>query len=129
MARRSGTRGIQRTAMIRAAWAGALLLVPERLLRAGGEVPVPAAVAVARFLGARHLVQAVAGIVAPAGPAGVLGAVADTLHTGTCVGLAAVSPRWRRVALLDAAVEAGFTASGWISLGRPAATTRRPGRG
>jgi hypothetical protein len=38
-----------------------------------------------------------------------------------------MSPRWRRVALLDAAVETGFAASGWRS-GGPPASRRRPKR-
>ncbi|MFB9358473.1 hypothetical protein [Actinoplanes nipponensis] len=111
MARR--TRGFPATAAVRAGWAAALLLVPHRLLRAAGPAPVPAAaVAVARVLGARHLLQAAAGAWAPAGPVTRLGAVVDILHTGSCVAFAAVSPRWRRAALLDALVEAGFAVAG-----------------
>ncbi len=114
MSRHTGDRRIPATAVLRAGWGAALLLAPEPLLRAGGRAPVPAAaVAAARVLGVRHLLQAAASAVAPTAPVVGLGAVVDTLHTGSCVGLAVASPRWRRVALLDAAVESGFAASGW----------------
>jgi hypothetical protein len=119
MSRRTGSRQVRATAVTRAGWAGVLLVVPEVVLRAGGPASVPtAAVAVARVLAARHLVQAAASALAPIGSVAGLGAVVDTLHTGTCVALAAMSPRWRRAALLDAAVEAGFAAAGWRSSGR-----------
>jgi hypothetical protein len=112
--------GVRATALARAGWAGVLLVVPEVVLRAGGPGPVPAAaVTVARVLAARHLAQAAASALTPTGPVAGLGAVVDTLHTGTCVALAAMSPRWRRAALLDAAVEAGFAAAGWAGSSRP----------
>jgi hypothetical protein len=117
MARRNGTGRTRATAAIRAGWAGALLVVPEHLLRLAGHGPVPpAAVATVRVLGARHLLQALVCAAAPRAPIAGAGAVVDTLHTGTCLGLAAVSPTWRRAALLDAAVETAFAASGWSHL-------------
>jgi hypothetical protein len=122
MARRAGTTGIQATALLRAGWAIALLLVPEKVLRTGGPAPT-AAIAVARVLGVRHLLQAAASAAAPTASVAVLGAVVDTVHTGTCAVLAVVSPRWRRAALLDAAVESGFAASGWY--GSPRSRNRR----
>jgi hypothetical protein len=112
--------GVRATALARAGWAGVLLVVPEVVLRAGGPGPVPAAaVTVARVLAARHLLQAAASALTPTGPVAGLGAVVDTLHAGSCVALAAMSPRWRRAALLDAAVEAGFAAAGWAGSGPP----------
>jgi hypothetical protein len=115
----TGTGQVLATAAIRAAWAGVLLVLPERLLRASGPVPVPAAaMAVARVLGVRHLAQAALSVAVRGGPVTGLGAVVDTVHTGTCLALAAVSPRWRRAALLDAAVESGFAAAGWRGSGR-----------
>jgi hypothetical protein len=123
MSRHKNTRHILVTAAVRAGWAGALLLVPAQSLRAGGRAPA-SAVAVARILGLRHLAQAAASALAPTAPVAGLGAVIDTLHTGTCIGLAVMSPRWRRVALLDAAVETGFAASGWRSGGPPASRRR-----
>lgn len=104
------SRRVRATAVLRAGWGLTLLLVPGRLV----PVPAPAgAVPAARVLGARHLLQAVATVIAPAGPVPVLGAVVDTLHTGSLLVLAAAAPRWRRAALLDAVVESGLTAAAW----------------
>jgi len=100
--------------------------VPERLLGADGRTPVTAtAVAFARVLGLRHLLQASATALAPTGPVSGLGAALDTLHAGSCVGLAALSPRWRRAALLDAVIETGFAAAGWSSSAPPPGARRR----
>jgi hypothetical protein len=123
MARQAGTRRIQATALLRTGWAVTLLLVPERLLRIGGQAPPPAAISVVRVLGIRHLLQAAVSAVAPVASVAALGAVVDTVHTGTCAALAVVSPRWRRAALIDAAVESGFAASGWND--SPASRSRR----
>ena len=110
------SRRVRATAVLRAGWGLTLLLVPGRLLpREAPAGVVPAA----RVLGARHLLQAAASVAAPAGPVAVLGTVVDTLHTGTCLVLAAAAPRWRRIALLDAVIESGLTAGAW-SAGRPA---------
>jgi hypothetical protein len=120
------SRRIRATAVLRAGWAGALLLVPGRLLRIPGPAPVPAAaVVVARVLGARHLLQAAVSVAVPTGSVAGLGAVVDTVHTGTCLVLAAAWPRWRHAALLDAAVESGLAASGWSSSGPPATVVHR----
>jgi hypothetical protein len=113
MSRRTRSGPIRIVALVRVGWAGALLLAPERLLRvAGGEPVPPAAVAVVRVLGARHLMQAAVSAAVPTGPVAGLGAVVDALHAASCVGLAAISPRWRPPALLDALVESGFAAAG-----------------
>ena len=105
---------IRATAAVRAGWAVLLLTVPEQLLRTahGGRVPA-AAVAVARVLGVRHLLQAGVTAAVPTGPVAGLGAIVDTLHAGSCYALAAGSSRWRRTALLDACVETGLTAASW----------------
>jgi hypothetical protein len=105
---------------VRAGWAVVLLVAPERVLRAGGEGAVtPAAVAAARVLGARHLVQAGVNAATGGGAVAALGAVVDALHATSCVGLAAVSPRWRRIAALDAVVEAGFAAADFAGRRHP----------
>ena len=110
------SRRVRATAVLRAGWGLTLLLVPGRLLpREAPAGVVPAA----RVLGARHLLRAAASVAAPAGPVAVLGTVVDTLHTGSCLVLAAAAPRWRRIALLDAVIESGLTAGAW-SAGRPA---------
>jgi hypothetical protein len=101
--------------MVRAVWGCALLVAPDKVLRAGTPGPVPpAAIAVARTLGTRQVLQSALSVLAPTRPVAGLGAAVDALHAGTDVGLAAVSPRWRRIALVDAAVAAALAASGWI---------------
>src|SRR4051794_27846608 len=87
------------SAAVRAGWGCALLLAPERLLELGARGPVPAgAVTVVRVLGARQVLQGALTAWAPTPAVTGLGAVVDALHGMTCVGLAALSPRWRRVA-------------------------------
>ena len=111
---------IRTTAAVRAGWAVILLAMPERLLRMDGAGPVPAAAVVAaRALGLRHLLQAGASTVLGTRPVAGLGALVDTVHAASCAGLAVGSPRWRRVALADLLIEAGFAASGWSSRPRP----------
>jgi|tagenome__1003787_1003787.scaffolds.fasta_scaffold20650909_3 hypothetical protein len=113
MSRRTRSGPIRIIALVRAGWAGVLLLAPRRILRVAGCQQVPAAsVTVARVLGARHLVQAVVSAAAPSGGVAGLGAVVDTLHAASCAGLAAMSPRWRRPVLLDAVIESGFAVAG-----------------
>jgi hypothetical protein len=107
-------RRIQATAVARAGWACVLLLVPDRVLKTGAQPPIPAAaIAVARVLGARELGQSAVTAVAPTGLVAGLGALVDALHAFTNVGIAAMSPRWRRTALIDALIAAGFAISGW----------------
>ena len=118
MTRDDGGRQVRTTALVRTAWGAALLLMPERLLRAGAGRPVPAsAVTAVRVLGLRHLLQAGVTAALPTGPVAGLGALTDTVHAGSCLGVAAWSPRWRRAALTDFLLEAAFAASGW-SAGR-----------
>lgn len=105
---------VRATAAARAACGVALLLAPERILAWAGGAPVPpAAVTVARVLGARHLVQAGVTAFAPAGPIVGLGAVVDVMHASSDAALAAVAPRWRRAALIDACLAVGLAAAGW----------------
>jgi hypothetical protein len=107
-------RRIQATAVARAGWACVLLLVPDRVLKTGAQPPIPvAAIAVARVLGARELGQSAVTAVAPTGLVAGLGALVDALQAGTNVGIAAMAPRWRRTALIDALIAAGFAISGW----------------
>ena len=114
-------RRIRATAVARAGWACVLLLAPDRVLQIGGRPPIPApAVAVARVLGARQLVQSAVTAVGPTGSVAGLGALIDALHAGTNVGIAAMSPRWRRTAVTDALIAAGFAVSGWSCRSRTA---------
>jgi hypothetical protein len=86
------------------AWGSALLTRPEAVLEGvGGPPPTDAETTVARVLGARQVVQALAVRRWPhAG--GRLGAVADGLHATSMLALAALKPRYRRAALVSAAV-------------------------
>jgi hypothetical protein len=114
MSRDGSGRQVRGTAVVRTAWGAVLVLMPRRVLRAGGDGPIPAvAVAAVRALGLRHLLQAGVAAAVPTGPVAGLGALVDTAHAGSCVALAAWSPRWRRTALIDVLVETAFAASGW----------------
>src|SRR6476660_1084112 len=97
---------------VRALWGTTLLLAPRRLLHTAGHPPTRAAVAVLRVLGARHIGQSAVTADAPLRPALRWGAAVDALHAATGLALAAASPRWRRAALLDAAVASGFAVTG-----------------
>jgi hypothetical protein len=116
MPQRRTSKRIQVVTVARAGWAAVLLLAPQRVLGVGGQPAIPApAVVVARVLGARHLLQSALTAAAPTGSLLAAGAAVDAVHAGTDVGLAAVSPRWRRIALVDAVIAAAFAAAGWSS--------------
>jgi hypothetical protein len=103
-------------AAARAGWGVVLLLAPQRVLRIGGRPPAPrAAVAVARVLAVRQLAQAVVTTAWPAGWVAGASAAVDAIHAGTDVGFAATSARWRRIALVDAAIAAALAACGRCS--------------
>ncbi|MGA5302846.1 hypothetical protein ACPCHT_23150 [Nucisporomicrobium flavum] len=102
----------------RAVYGFALLLMPDTVLRATGRAPARGAVAVARVLGARHVLQAVAAAAAPTGRMTAFGAAVDTVHAATDLAVAAVSPWWRRSALTDSVVAAGLAAAGWTDARR-----------
>lgn len=97
-------------AAVRAGYGAALLLVPDRLVGPGA--PGPAAT-VARVLGARHVLQSLVTVLAPTERVVAAGAVVDGVHGGTDVALAAVSRRWRRVALADAVIATVLAAAPW----------------
>jgi hypothetical protein len=99
---------------VRAGWGGVLLVAPAVALRIGGPgFRAPHATAIARVLGARHIAQAAVTALAPTPAVGMLGAATDALHASGNVLAAAVSPRWRRVALIDAGIAAAFAAATW----------------
>ena len=98
----------------RAAYGLALLVAPGRVLSAvAGEAPGRPDCAIARFLGARHLTQAI--ISAAAGRSSLApGAAVDSLHAASMFGLAAARPRLRRPALADAAVASLLATAGVV---------------
>jgi hypothetical protein len=96
---------------VRAAWGGALLVAPGAVLALttrSDPAFLGAARTVLRVLGARHLVQAGVELRRPGAAVLGAGAVVDGLHAASGVTLAALDRRWRRSALLDAAVATGF---------------------
>ena len=106
--------------MLRAAWGTVLLGQPRRVLALRDTGGVPGlAVFAARLLGARQLTQAIITALAPTPRVIRLGTAADTLHACTGIGLAVLVPRWRRTALADAAVAAGFAVGGQLRVRRP----------
>jgi hypothetical protein len=98
-------------ALVRLAWGAALVAAPARIVVLLGGTDTPSSRAVERTLGTRHLIQAAVELAAwPSGRR--LGVLVDTLHAATGVGLAAVDGRWRRPALLDAAITSAFALAG-----------------
>lgn len=100
-----------------AAWGAALLAAPGRLVAAAhGGPPPPRSTGVARVLGARQLAQG-ALTALTAGPRVTGGAAAvEGLHGTSMVALAAASSRYRRLALVSAAVAATEAlAGGWLA--------------
>ncbi|WP_439381012.1 hypothetical protein [Amycolatopsis lexingtonensis] len=86
-------------AAARIAWGLGVLAASRRL-------PVPREVAV--LLAARHLAQALATLRRPTGFVARWGWTADVAHSVSMLGLAAVSPRWRTAALVNAVVAAAW---------------------
>jgi hypothetical protein len=106
--------------LARAGYGVALIGVPGLLIGMTGEKPGPRARAVARVLGARHLIQAGVTAVSQLGDPGgsvVLGggAAVDVLHATSMVVLGAVDSQVRRAALSDAAVETTLAMIGAVA--------------
>ncbi|WP_369046051.1 hypothetical protein [Sinomonas sp. P10A9] len=96
--------------LVRAAYGATELLAPgavERLLL--GSVPDARARTVVRILGARHLAQALVTARAGAGMHRLGGAV-DAVHALTMAAVAALDPKRRRAAAVNAALALVFAA-------------------
>jgi hypothetical protein len=103
--------------LARAGYGVALVAVPGLLIGLTGQRPGRRDCAVARVLGARHLVQAgvtAATQLADPGDSVVLGGgvAVDLVHASTMVALGVLDPRVRRAALIDAGVEMALAVSG-----------------
>jgi hypothetical protein len=98
----------------RAGYGGALLIVPGPVIRvAAGRPAGPRARAVARVLGARHLLQAALTVAAaPDGPALGVGVAIDLVHAASMTALALADRQVRRLTLSDALIETTFAAAG-----------------
>ena len=104
----------------RAGWGAVLVLQPHPVVRAAsGRTPTEAARTVARILGARHLLQALASLRWSSATARDLGLATDMLHALTGLGFAALPTTWRRAALLDASLASGFAAAGTAASAGP----------
>ena len=100
----------------RAAYGAALLAVPSRILRAcGGDPADGAALAVARVLGGRHLVQAALAGNDPGAVRRYGGAVVDLLHAASMFAVARMDAPRRRPALIDGSVAAAFGVLGVVA--------------
>jgi hypothetical protein len=103
--------------LARTGYGVALVSVPGLLIGLTGQRPGRRDCAVARVLGARHLLQAgvtAAAQLADPGDSVVLGggAAADLVHASTMVALGVVDPRARRAALIDTGVETALALAG-----------------
>jgi hypothetical protein len=96
---------------IRIPWGATLLLAPHAVLavttRRDRAFLRPAS-AVLRVLGARHLLQAGFELRWPTAQVLTAAAAVDGIHAATGVAFGLLDHRWRRAALLDAAIAAGF---------------------
>lgn len=97
---------------VRVVWGITLLLAPGPVLRLfGGADEGRGPRRIMRMLGARHIVQAAAEWCL-GGRARQIGVGVDLLHGTTSVVFSALSPAWRRTALIDAGVATGFAVLG-----------------
>ncbi|GAB3809255.1 hypothetical protein [Micromonospora zhanjiangensis] len=104
----------------RAVWGVLLIVAPGAVLRAAGSADRRVARNTMRVLGARHVAQAALSGLRPRRTTVAVGALVDALHAASDVAIAAVDPRYRRIATIDAVVTAAWSGLG----GREA--TRRP---
>lgn len=121
--RRGSPRPASRAfALARTGYGTMLLAAPGAVARWYTGLPAEqATVAVALVLGTRQLAQAAATSARP-GRAGLgVGVAVDVMHAASMVGLAALSRRWRRGGLVDAAVASSFAVAGLRLARRPRA--------
>jgi hypothetical protein len=105
----------------RLVWGGLLVAAPGVALEVlTGRPATPSQEWVLRVLGTRHLLQGGLDLARPTRGLLRYGAAVDLLHAATCAGAVALSPAWRRVALLDGAGAAGLAAGGLFRARRPA---------
>lgn len=113
----------------RVVWGALLLTVPDRVLAVShSDIPRDdTARWVLRVLGGRHLAQAAIELAWPRPAVRYLGAAVDAIHALTSAGLAVADRRWRRSAVLDAAVASGFAlGTGLTARPRDSRSTANP---
>jgi hypothetical protein len=102
----SGHGALRTVGLVGSAWGVGLLARGDEIWTAvDGRAPSTTERAVIDLLAVRHLVQGSAQVLAPRLTRSPAVAV-DVIHTATMVGLAVWSPRYRKVALVTAAVAA-----------------------
>ena len=106
-----------RLSWVRAGLAAGPVLFPgladRRLI---GENPGHHTRTAVRVLAARHLAQAAATALRPTNAVLSLGVAADATHALSMVAVGVCSRRWRRGAVVDAGIAAGFAAVGLLAL-------------
>jgi hypothetical protein len=108
---------IRGVALLRACVGAALTVFAGRVASAAeGRPAAPFARLFTRVLGVRQLAQATLTLTAPQLLTPSRGALVDGLHTATVTVLAAVSPRHRRAALMNAALAAAFCGLGVVGV-------------
>lgn len=102
--------------LVRGGYGALMLLFPARVVAAYSRQPARRGdVPVARMLGARHVVQALACAGTPTRSVLLLGAETDLAHAASALGLAVVDRPRRRAGLVDALVASMFAAAGVAS--------------
>jgi hypothetical protein len=101
----NGTRPVD---LARLALGTAALAGPGLFLRLGRSDDDGRARWTIRVLGGRYVVQSAAGLWLRRSPVRDADAVVDLLHAATMLGLAALVPEYRRLALLSAGAACGF---------------------
>ena len=98
------------SAVLGAAWGVALLVGPDRVIRAAGaDSDLTGAVVAARLLGARQLAQAAALAARPQDVARAA-VVTDSVHAASMLGVALLAPRYRRIAVVSAVIATALAA-------------------
>ncbi|KAE8764857.1 hypothetical protein [Georgenia thermotolerans] len=117
-------------AAVRAGYGAGLLFAPDLIVTLGtGHRPDPRTTAVARVLGARHLVQAAGTAGTPGRAVLALGAEADLVHGASMLLLAAWDRTRARTARTDAAAALSFALAGALLARHAPSTPQRPPRG
>jgi hypothetical protein len=99
--------------VVRLTWAGLLLAVPGKVLRALGGPGTGSPVTIARILGVRHAAQGLVEMTAwPRWRR--TGGMVDAAHGLTAAGLALRSPQWRRIGLADTFIAGAFASAGLL---------------
>lgn len=108
---------MSRLVVVRAGWGTLQLLFPQMVARCLGirDADRPT-VQVARVLGARQIIQALASS-RPTYPVLALGVEVDLLHAASMAGAALMFPSRRRAAITDAALACTFAVAGAVAAG------------